>query len=86
MDSSWCGCRSIRLQPEVSARWGIFDVPHTHCGHRNFGSRFTAKIMAARVVGLVNSAINGVKAIPQVTNKVVDVVGKTAQKQCASHL
>jgi len=40
--------------------------------------------MAARVVGLVNSAINGVKAIPQVTNKVVDVVGKTAQKQCAS--
>jgi hypothetical protein len=42
--------------------------------------------MAARVAGLVNSAINGVKAIPQVTNKVVDVVGKTAQKQCASHL
>jgi hypothetical protein len=48
---------------------------------RNFGSRFTANNMAARVVGLVNSAINGVKAIPQVTNKIVDVVGKTAQKQ-----
>jgi hypothetical protein len=48
---------------------------------RNFGSQITAKIMAARVVGLVNSAINGVKAIPQVTNKFVDVVGKTAQKQ-----
>jgi hypothetical protein len=40
--------------------------------------------MAARVVGFVNSAINGVKAIPQVTNKVVDIVGKTAQKQCTS--
>jgi hypothetical protein len=48
---------------------------------RNFGSQITSKIMAARVVGLVNSAINGVKAIPQVTNKFVDVVGKTAQKQ-----
>jgi hypothetical protein len=53
--------------------------------YRTFGSPFTANTMAARVVGLVNSAINGVKAIPQVTNKVVDVVGKTAQKQCASH-
>lgn len=53
--------------------------------YRTFGSPFIANTMAARVVGLVNSAINGVKAIPQVTNKVVDVVGKTAQKQCASH-